>query len=124
MTNEEIAAQLSNTPLPTIAEGLLSLELMRKRAKEKPQKKYDLPPEKLADKERREQFGARVKMMRTLLGMTQPQLAEKLGVTVQAVSIYETGRREPGFRNLIGLSKALGVSIDWLIGNEPPQQTR
>ena len=124
MTNEEIAAQLSNTPLPTIAEGLLSLELMRKRAKEKPQKKYDLPPEKLADKEQREQFGARVKMMRTLLGMTQPQLAEKLGVTTQAVSIYETGRREPGFRNLIGLSKALGVSIDWLIGNEPPQQTR
>ena len=120
MTDKEFAEQIAQYSLPTIAEGLLNLETMRKRAKEKPPMKRALSPDELTDKERREEFGRRIKMMRTLLGMTQLDLAKKLGVTTQAITTYEKGKREPGFRNLIGLSQALGVSVDWLIGNEPP----
>lgn len=94
-----------------IATGLLNLEIMRK---------YGDAPEfdslKLSDEERRKRFGARIKFLRQTLGMKQADLAEKLNVSPQAIAIYETGRREPGLKNLIQLARALDVSADWLLG--------
>lgn len=128
MTDEEFIKKIANTPLPVIATGLLALENNRESALGKMcgeiETKADslkLDSLKLSDEERRKQFGARVRTMRRLLGLTQAELAAKLKSTAQNVAFYETGRREPPFKNLIALSQTLGVTIDWLLGNEPPQ---
>ena len=54
--------------------------------------------------------------MRERAGLTQAQLAEKLGVTQQTIWYYEKGRREMKSGVLIALSKALDCSISDLLG--------
>lgn len=123
MTDEEFAKKLVNVPLPVFATGLLNLELNRESAFAEAvnaSNVAEIDLLKLPDDERRKLFGAKVRIMRRLLGLTQTALAKKLGVTTQAVAAYEAGKREPPFKNLIGLSRALNVSVDWLIGNETP----
>ena len=122
MTNEEIAAQLSNAPLPTIATGLLYHELLLEKAKENSAEPLEFDSLKLSDSERRKRFGARIKVMRNLRGLTQTKLAEMLGITPQAIAAFERGRAEPSLKSLIGLSRALEVTTDWLLDAEPPLQ--
>lgn len=121
MTDEEFASKITNIPLPVIATGLLKLESERESALDKACKEIELDPLKLSDEERRKQFGGRVRMMRQLLGLTQADLAKKIGVTNQAIATYEKGKREATYKNLIGLSRALSVTTDWLLG-EPPHK--
>lgn len=121
MTDEEFASKITNIPLPVIATGLLKLESERESALDKACKEIELDPLKLSDEELRKQFGGRVRMMRQLLGLTQADLAKKIGVTNQAIATYEKGKREPSFRNLIKLSGVLNVTTDWLLG-EPPHK--
>lgn len=49
-------------------------------------------------------------------GLTQEQLASRLGLTAQAISRWENGRTVPDFDSLVSLSKALEVSLDKLMG--------
>lgn len=122
MTNEEIAAQLSNAPLPTIATGLLYHGLLLEKAKTNSAEPLEFDSLKLTDKERRKRFGQRIKIMRDLRGLTQTQLAAQLGITPQAVAAFERGKAEPSLKSLIGLSRALEVTTDWLLDAEPPLQ--
>ena len=48
-------------------------------------------------------------------GLTQKQLAERIGVTVKAVSRWETGASEPSTTNLLALAKLYGVSAGELL---------
>jgi tellurite methyltransferase len=50
------------------------------------------------------------------LGLTQEALAERLGITFQAVSKWETGQTVPDTVLLPRLALALGVSVDKLLG--------
>lgn len=50
------------------------------------------------------------------LGMTQEVLAEKLGITFQAVSKWETGQTVPDTMLLPLLARALNVGVDKLLG--------
>jgi tellurite methyltransferase len=50
------------------------------------------------------------------LGLTQESLADKLGVTFQAVSKWETGQSVPDTMLLLPLAQELGVSLDKLMG--------
>lgn len=59
-----------------------------------------------------------IKEQRTLAGLTQKQLAEKLGCTDKAVSRWETGRGMPDISFLMPLSEALGVSVGELVSGE------
>lgn len=120
MTNEEIAAQLSNAPLPTIATGLLYHELLLEKAKENSDEPLEFDSLKLTDRERRKRFGQRIKIMRDLRGLTQTKLAAQLGITPQAVAAFERGKAEPSLKSLIGLSRALEVTTDWLLDAAPP----
>ena len=52
---------------------------------------------------------ARLRMER---GMTQGQLAEKVGCLAKDISRWENGARRPGGASLIKLANALGCSID------------
>ena len=120
MTNEEFAKEISRYPLTTIATGLLSLKSERQNTLDKAAKEIELDSLKLSDEERRLQFGARVKILRQLLGLTQAKLAEKVGVSKQAITAYETGRREAGYKSLVALSRALNTTTDWLLDAPPP----
>lgn len=51
-------------------------------------------------------------------GMTQEDLADRMGVSRQAVSDWERDVKKPETQNLIDLAKLLGASIDWLCANE------
>ena len=59
-------------------------------------------------------IGAKIKAMRLAASMTQEQLANKLGVSAQAVSKWESGTNMPDIQILPDLSVIFGVSIDSL----------
>lgn len=55
--------------------------------------------------------GGRVRMRRTLLGMSQEKLGEAIGLTFQQVQKYERGTNRIGASRLHDLSKVLDVPI-------------
>lgn len=59
-------------------------------------------------------IGKRISEARKTKGYTQEYIAEQLGVSRQAVSKWEQDQTSPDTRNLIGLSKLLGVTVDYL----------
>ena len=56
--------------------------------------------------------------LRRASGMSQEELAEKLGVSRQAVSKWESGATQPELPKLIELSKIYQVSVDALLSLE------
>ena len=54
------------------------------------------------------------------LGWTQEMLAEKLGITFQAVSKWENGLSSPDISMLPVLSQLFGISMDELFGMSSP----
>lgn len=55
-------------------------------------------------------------VLRKNIGLTQKDLAERLGISRQAYANYESGNREPDIQTLIKLSSFFDVSIDYLVG--------
>ncbi len=66
-------------------------------------------------------FGIRLKSLRNQTGLTQKQLAERLGVTKSVVSYYELQERYPSPEVLIKLAQIFHVSADYLLGIESSQ---
>ena len=52
-------------------------------------------------------------------GMSQEELAEKVGVSRQAISKWERGEASPDTDNLILLSRIYGVTLDELLNKDP-----
>ena len=52
-------------------------------------------------------------------GLSQEQLAEKIGVSRQAVSKWESGASTPELEKLLALSACFGVTLDALVNDEP-----
>ena len=63
--------------------------------------------------------GAVIRQLREARGMTQAELAEKLGVSSKTVSKWETARGLPDIILLQPLAQALGVSVIELMNGEP-----
>jgi len=61
-------------------------------------------------------FNESLLQKRKSLGLSQEELAERLGVSRQAVSKWETGEASPDLNKLIVLSKTLDISLDTLCG--------
>lgn len=61
-------------------------------------------------------LGERIAALRNQRGLTQVQLAEALGYSQQQVLSFEKGRRRVPVSALPDLSKALGVSVEELLG--------
>ena len=57
-------------------------------------------------------------------GLSQEALAERIGVSRQAVSKWETGDAVPELGKLLSLAQAFGVTTDWLLSEEEPQEPR
>ena len=64
-------------------------------------------------------FNENLVQMRKLLGLTQEDLAEKVGVTRQAVAKWESGESLPDLEKSKLLADVLGVSLDELANHEP-----
>ena len=59
--------------------------------------------------------------LRRKSGLSQEQLAEKLGVSRQAISKWEGGLATPELEKLIALSECFGVTLDELVGHAAPR---
>lgn len=55
-------------------------------------------------------------------GLSQEALAEKIGVSRQAISKWETGEATPELSKLALLAKTFGVTADWLISEDDPPE--
>ena len=63
-------------------------------------------------------FSDKVKEARTSLGLSQPQLAQSIGITTRSVQAYESGDKKPRASVMAKLAKALKVSIKFLSDDE------
>ena len=61
------------------------------------------------------EMGQRIMQRRKKMGLTQEALAEKGDMTTQFVSYAEAGKRAMRPENLLKVSRALGVSADYLL---------
>ena len=57
-----------------------------------------------------------IKKLRTSCGITQVELANKLGVTKQCVSNWENDNIQPSIEMLIKIAKYFKVSADYILG--------
>lgn len=63
----------------------------------------------------RKQLGNNIKQLRTSLGLSQEQLAEKAGLHRTYVGAVERGERNVSLDNILAISRALGVSVSTLL---------
>jgi transcriptional regulator with XRE-family HTH domain len=63
--------------------------------------------------------GSRIRLRRTLLGLSQERLGEALGLTFQQVQKYETGVNRVSASRLFDLSRVLDVPIGFFFDNVP-----
>lgn len=61
------------------------------------------------------QFQEKLQKLRKDVGMTQLELAEKLMVSRQAISKWETGSAIPDLENMVAICKLFDVSLDYLV---------
>lgn len=62
----------------------------------------------------------RLKQCRIDAGLSQQYVAVTLGVKGPSVSNWESGKTSPTVENLVALAKLYGVSTDYLLGNDQP----
>jgi transcriptional regulator with XRE-family HTH domain len=65
--------------------------------------------------------GSRVRLRRTLLGMSQEKLGDALGLTFQQVQKYERGVNRIGASRLFDLARVLDVPIGFFFDDLPPE---
>ncbi|MGN1457183.1 MAG: helix-turn-helix transcriptional regulator [Acutalibacteraceae bacterium] len=58
----------------------------------------------------------KIKELRKKAGMTQSELASKLGISPSAVGMYEQGRREPDNQTMLKLCSIFDTTSDFLLG--------
>lgn len=63
-------------------------------------------------------IGEKITSLRRVLGITQKELAEKIGLTASTITKYEKGTLEPNIDTLNKISEALNVSISDIIDND------
>jgi transcriptional regulator with XRE-family HTH domain len=64
--------------------------------------------------------GARVRLRRNMLGLSQEKLGEALGLTFQQVQKYERGANRIGASRLFQLSRELGVPVSFFFDETDP----
>ena len=77
-------------------------------------------------------LGENILEKRKAMKLSQEYIAERLGVSRQAVSKWETGQTEPNAKNLVQLAQLFGITVSELIEPEkvipvqaaPPEQER
>ena len=65
-----------------------------------------------------DKFYVNLREARKLSGMTQKEVAEKVGIARSTYALYETGERSPDVEVVKKLAEVLNVSGDYLIGSK------
>ncbi len=65
--------------------------------------------------------GSRVRLRRTLLGMSQEKLGQAIGLTFQQVQKYERGANRIGASRLYDLSRVLDVPVSFFFDDMSPE---
>ena len=68
------------------------------------------------DAQTQDPFPSRLTQARDLRGISQTDLAKKVGIPASSISHFEAGTRKPSFDNLRRLATELAVSTDFLLG--------
>ena len=63
-----------------------------------------------------------IRKYRKLNNMSQDELAEKLNVTRQSISLWETGQTQPSLENIVALAKLFEISTDELLVSDKTEQ--
>ena len=63
--------------------------------------------------------GSRVRLRRTMIGMSQEKLGDALGITFQQIQKYEKGANRIGASRLQQISKVLGTPISFFFKDAP-----
>lgn len=64
--------------------------------------------------------GTRLRLRRTLLGLSQEKLGEAVGITFQQLQKYERGANRISASRLFNLSQVLGVPVSFFFDDMPP----
>lgn len=64
-------------------------------------------------------FGAKLRVARARSDLSLRDVADRVGVSAQAISNYERGNDTPRSSVLVALSKLYDVSLDWLMCDCP-----
>lgn len=64
------------------------------------------------------EFKDALKQLRTKRGLSQVELAEKLGFSAGLIGMYESGKRKPSFEALEAIADFFNISIDYLMGKD------
>lgn len=59
-------------------------------------------------------FGKRLRVLREECGLSQMQLAEKIGASQSVITMYEQGERKPRHKTLKNIADVFDVDIDYL----------
>lgn len=71
----------------------------------------------------KEETGRRIRTLLKNSGMSQRELAERVGATESAVSKYISGEREPRAEVLANIATALGTTVEYLLGKSEGLET-
>ena len=63
----------------------------------------------------------KLRTLREARGLTQLQVANRIGVSKAMISAYETASKAPSIEVLIRLSRLFGVSVDYLVCVNAPK---
>lgn len=63
-------------------------------------------------------IGENIKAARQIRGLSQRELAEKIGIAFQNLSVWENGKGAPSAKYLVKLSEILSVSLDQLTSKD------
>ncbi|WP_179215788.1 helix-turn-helix domain-containing protein [Paenibacillus sp. MY03] len=63
-------------------------------------------------------FSERLRQLRSKTGLSQTEIARRLGIARTTYSGYENGSREPDLKTLNKLSEHFDVDLNWLIAGE------
>lgn len=63
----------------------------------------------------------KLRALREAKGLTQLQVAYKIGISKAMISAYETASKAPSIEVLIRLARLFGVSVDYLVCVDSPK---
>ena len=64
-------------------------------------------------------LGEKIRKLRKGRKISQEELAEKLGVSRQSVSLWENGQTQPTIENIIAIAEVFGVATDDILKDKP-----
>ena len=66
----------------------------------------------------KEKLGLRIRLARTRRGMKQAELASRIGISRNAMSLIEKGTSDPAFSRVQKIAEVLKTSLDYLGGRK------